>query len=389
MIAGALRRVLGIAGVNLRRLARDRQALFFTFLLPLLLILILGLVFGSGSKVRLAVYRADDSDLARDLVARLRADDDFEVHESGSDRALVDAVQRYRAVAGVVVPAGYGADLLAGHAPDVTFVAERNQYVPAVQTAVAATLRGQAADVAAARTAGAITGRDPSALLASLPAASALVGRVDVVTAHTGAAKPWDSYSQVASQELVLMVFLIAMAASSQLVVSRSLGVSRRMLATPTPTGVVLLGEAAGRFAIALLQSLFIIAVTALVFGVDWGDPIAAFALVVGFSLVATGAAMLVGASTRSESQATAVSLVVALVLGALGGAMQPLETMTPVMRRLADLTPHAWAIVGYDHVIRRGAGVADILPQLGVLAGFAVVLLTLATWRLRRAVVG
>jgi len=34
---------------------------------------------------------------------------------------------------------------------------------------------------------------------------------------------------------------------------------------------------------------------------------------------------------------------------------------------------------------VRRDGGFLDILPQLGVLAAFAVVLMALATWRLHR----
>jgi hypothetical protein len=39
--------------------------------------------------------------------------------------------------------------------------------------------------------------------------------------------------------------------------------------------------------------------------------------------------------------------------------------------------------------VILENAGLTDVLTQVAVLAGFAVVLLTLATWRLQRSIVG
>jgi ABC-type Na+ transport system ATPase subunit NatA len=39
--------------------------------------------------------------------------------------------------------------------------------------------------------------------------------------------------------------------------------------------------------------------------------------------------------------------------------------------------------------LVEHGAGVVDVLPQVGVLLGFAAVTVTLATWRLRRAVTG
>jgi ABC-2 type transport system permease protein len=57
-------------------------------------------------------------------------------------------------------------------------------------------------------------------------------------------------------------------------------------------------------------------------------------------------------------------------------------------MERIAHVTPHAWAVEGLTDVVIEGAGVGDVLTQIGVLAAFAAVLLTLATWRLHRSIV-
>jgi ABC-2 type transport system permease protein len=56
-------------------------------------------------------------------------------------------------------------------------------------------------------------------------------------------------------------------------------------------------------------------------------------------------------------------------------------------MQRIAHITPHAWALDGFAELVRRGGGVVDILPELGVLAAYAVVLFALASWRLRVAI--
>ena len=68
---------------------------------------------------------------------------------------------------------------------------------------------------------------------------------------------------------------------------------------------------------------------------------------------------------------------------------MVPLEVFSPTMQTIAHITPHAWAVEGFTELIRRDAGLVDVLPQVGVLLLFAVVLLALATTRLRRAVLG
>ena len=51
--------ILEIARVNLLRVVRDRANLFFVFLMPLLIILAVGAVFGGGGTSRLGVVRTD------------------------------------------------------------------------------------------------------------------------------------------------------------------------------------------------------------------------------------------------------------------------------------------------------------------------------------------
>jgi ABC-2 type transport system permease protein len=188
---------------------------------------------------------------------------------------------------------------------------------------------------------------------------------------------------------VVLFVFVTSMAAAAGLIEARRLGVTRRLLATPTTTATILVGEALGRFAVALLQGLIIFLVGLLVFGVDWGDPPAALLLLVILALVATGVGMLLGSLLRNAEQATSIGPPVGIALGMLGGCMWPLAIVPAPMRAIGHLFPQAWAMDGFIALIARDAGLAGIARQLAVLAAFAAALLALATWRLRRALVG
>src|SRR5690606_32214716 len=57
-----------------------------------------------------------------------------------------------------------------------------------------------------------------------------------------------------APSQLVLFTFLTSLAGSYALIQPRQLGLSRRMLATPTPARTVIGGEALGRWLIAVMQ---------------------------------------------------------------------------------------------------------------------------------------
>jgi len=193
----------------------------------------------------------------------------------------------------------------------------------------------------------------------------------------------------VAAQELVLFVFLIGMVAASALIRTRQLGVTRRMLATPATTSQVVAGEALGRYAVAVVQGAFIVGSTALLFGLDWGSWPATAAVVASFALVATAAALFVGALVDNESQSMAVGMSLGLALAALGGCMVPFEVFPDWLQTAAHITPHAWAVDAFTEVIQRGGGLGQIALELTVLVLYGVVLLAAASVALRRAIVG
>lgn len=190
---------------------------------------------------------------------------------------------------------------------------------------------------------------------------------------------------------LVLFIFMTTLTGAANLVQTRRLGVARRMYSTPTPVRTMIAGEALGRFSIALIQGGFIIVGTWLIFGVDWGNPIGTALTIVVFAAVASGAAMLLGAFVASEQQASGITWAVGLGLAALGGAMIPLaqlKLLSDTVYNVAHVTPHAWALEAFQSLVADKGGVADIAGFLLILAGYAAVLLLLATWRLRAVLV-
>ena len=380
-----------MAGVTLLRLARDRLALFFIVLLPVVIILVIGVTFGEGSdRLPVGVLDQGGGPLGAELEADLAASPALDPRGYDSLDALRKAARRGVVAAGVVVPAGYDQALRAG-AADVTFVVDRTRPAPAaVRSAVAAATSRQAAMVQAARFAAA-TAHVP--LDAALARARALAGgqqQVRVQATSIGGrqdALP-SGFNYTAPSNLVLFVFITSLAGAAALIEERRLGVTRRMLAAPTTASAILLGETLGRFLVALLQGLIVFTIGWLVFGVDWGDPPAALLLVTVFALVGTGAGMLFGSLLRTPEQATSIGPPVGIALGMLGGCMWPLAIVPAPMRLAGHLFPHAWAMDAFIDLISKDAGLAGIAGRLAVLAGFAAVLLALATWRLRRALV-
>jgi ABC-2 type transport system permease protein len=389
-------RVWTIAAKSLRRMLRDRSNVFFVFILPMLLIVLIGLAFGGGAGQTIAVS-ADvepDGDGERILTA-LEGAPALEVHLYATEAAVEEAVARGWADAGVIIPAEIDRPVGSGGDVSLGFYARPDGSGPLVRAIVDDAISRERSIIFAARfvaSEGIETYDRASELatvvkgeLAGVSVRSRTIGEVEGIAANLAAAGRFDLG---ASQQLILFVFLVTLTGYAALIQTRQLGVARRMLASPTSLTSILLGETLGRFAVAMVQGLYIIIGTLVVFGVDWGDPIGAFALLTVFAFVSAGAAILLGATLSNDAQAGGIAILLGLGLGALGGCMVYLEFFSPAMRRVAFLTPHAWALDGYGELILRGGGVLDVLPQLGVLVGYAVVLTALGVWRLRKALV-
>ena len=70
--------------------------------------------------------------------------------------------------------------------------------------------------------------------------------------------------------------------------------------------------------------------------------------------------------------------------LAAVGGMMVPTFVMPEFMQTLSKVSPHNWALAGYQDVIVRGLGMNAVMIEVGVLMAFAAVFFVFALWRFR-----
>ncbi len=381
---------LKIAWVNLRRTVRDRTNLFFLVLFPLLLIMVLGLAFGGQTAPRLAVVVTGSGPLTEQLIEELEASSGLDAQEFDDREAAVTAVEQGRAEGAVVVPEDYDARLADGGEVVLDYVSSADRTAQQMGTIVASVVDQQAARVTVARLLQERVGGDLDGMLALTDGTAEAVPDVAVAASTTGEAifpEDLGRFDVGASGQLLLFIFVTSMTASTALIETRKLGVSRRMYATPTSVRAIVAGEALGRIAVAVLQGAIIMVGSALLFGVSWGSPAAAALLMLAFAVAAGGAGMLMGSLATSTEQAIAIGLLLALGMGALGGSMMPLEFYSPTLYAVAHITPHAWAADGFADLIRRDGGLGDVVDELGVLVAYGLVLFAAASWGLRRSI--
>lgn len=382
---------LALAAAELRRVTRDRTFLFFLVVLPVLVILLVGVTTAGITSIRVALVQTEPAPLADRLVQDLEAAPALKTQRFSTRTQGVDALRRGEVEAVVLVPPTLDADLTAATTTTIpVLVTGDAQSGQAAVTAVSSVVARHGATIQAAQFA---TAHSTRSFEQNLVTARALQQETPVTPVRTDVVNRESNYLPLgynysAPTMLVLFVFVNALAGGAAMIQTRRYGIFSRALAAPVRPRDLVLGQTLCYLTLALGQALLIVLVGAALFGVSWGDPVGAAALIGLWALVGTGAGMVSGTLFRTPEQATAIGPAVGIAFGMLGGCMWPLEIVPDPVRLVGHLSPHAWAVDAWVTLLSRGGGVADIAGYLAILAGYAVVLLSFASLRLRRSLV-
>ena len=382
---------LALAAAELRRMLRDRTSMFFVVLLPIVVILLVGVTVHGANQMRVAVVNGNGGPLAQHLVTTLDASSGIKVRSDLSLASARTSLRRGELAAVVVLDPSFDAKVRSGASGSVQVLVQKaSSTAPAVMSSVDGAVAEEVARLHAARFVQPYGGGtfDNGLTLADRARSLAPVIGVRTTTVNSTSNFLPLGFNYSAPTMLVLFVFINSLAGGAIVISSRKYGVLDRALASPARARDLVLGETLTLFTLAALQTLLIVGIGGLAFGVSWGNPLAAAALVTVWALVGTGAGVLAGTVFRTPEQAASIGPSLGIAAGMLGGCMWPLEIVPAVMRTLGHALPHAWAVDAWVQILSHGGGITSIGRQLAVLAGFAVVLLTAASWRLNRRLI-
>jgi ABC-2 type transport system permease protein len=221
-------------------------------------------------------------------------------------------------------------------------------------------------------------------------AAAAAEDRLPIeISQRSAGSEPLDPISYYAPSMGMFFVLFAVGFASRSFFTERAQGTLERMAVAPVARRSILAGKALSVLGYAVASMTALALVTGILFGADWGHPLAAAVLIVAVGLAVVALTALVIAVSRTDRQADAVSSVVVFTLAILGGSFIQASELPPLMRTFALATPNGWALRGFvdlgtttggaGHDLRLVAG-----PTLGILA-FTAVAGALATVASRR----
>lgn len=210
-------------------------------------------------------------------------------------------------------------------------------------------------------------------------------GRVKAVEGATPDQVEYDPRANSSAGQLITWVFIPLFGISALFAYERQQGTLRRVLVTPTSKAMYLFGTILGQTLMALAQMALLVLFGIFVMKLAWGHaPLALFVVLTSAALAAAAFGVTLGAFVKTEGQATGLSIMFGMVFALMGGCWYPLELFPPAVQSAVKVLPTTWAMQGLLDLVLRGRGLADILPEAGVLLGFAAVFFAIGIWRFR-----
>jgi ABC-2 type transport system permease protein len=304
----------------------------------------------------------------------------LEIHRYDDRESLERAVRRRDVAAGVVIPAA-----VEQASTEPTRVGLIGPPEVALPGGVRAAVEGAVAETAATLQLG-------DALLPGGEAdtgTALVVGQLSLMSGsaseHHGTETQWGFAEAAVLGTLVLFVGTNTMGGSGALADLRELGILARARTTPTSPLAIAVGFGLGLTSYALCEAVLMLVTGRLIFGISWASWPGLLVAVVVLAFAAGGLGVVTGTFLPSAESGTTVAGPVGFLLGMVGGCLWPLEIVGPTLDRLGHLTPHAWAVEALQATGIGGAGVGDIVPQLGVLLAMAGALFLVGGRRVSR----
>lgn len=364
---------------------RDRMILGMLFIMPLVQLLVLAnaATFEVRS-ARLFVVDQDHSAPSRAVVDRLSASGRFVPSAASQSLAVADrAMLDGRTDVVVVIPAGFGRDLVRDRRAFVQFVfnAEDAGAAGVMQSYAARILAGYSAELSAelVPTLATIGARAEPPPRRGYP-------RIEV--RQRGWYNPeLDYVHYMVPGILVILVTIVGtLLTAMNIVREKEAGTLEQLNVTPITRSTFIAAKLIPLWSLALVDLALGLALARAVFGVPMRGSLAVVFLGAGVYLTgALGIGLWISALVRTQQQAMFLTFSILMTYLLMSGLFTPLRGMPLWAQWLAQVNPLAHFTQLMRAVLLKGAGVADVAYQLMMLAVIGVVFLTLAVRQYRK----
>ncbi|MET2985360.1 ABC transporter permease [Aureibaculum conchae] len=183
-------------------------------------------------------------------------------------------------------------------------------------------------------------------------------------------------------------IFFIVIPLSINIVKEKNQGTFVRLRTNPVSYLTVLGGKTITYLLVCLIQFLLMLMVGVYILpmlglhALEIGSNFFVLFVVALFSgLAAVGFGTLLGTLATTPEQSAPLGATMVVILAAIGGVWVPVFLMPEFMQLLSNISPMNWGLNAFYDVLLRNGGIAEIVPEIGLLLLFFIITVTISIW--------
>ncbi len=349
--------------IDVKRLFRDKVAIFFVFVFPLIFLLIFGSIFSGDNNVsfRVALFNESESEIATELENQMRENDFFQLDEDVTTAEQAEEkMSRGQLDATIVLPAEFGTVAEGQQNPsgnlDITYNQSNEnagQTLASVMNSVMAEINNQFVDTSV-----------PFTVTAS--------------STDTQGLSQFDyTFSGILGFTLLSLGIFGPTTVFPRL---KQRGVLRRYKATTLKIWQFFTGNVLSNAFVGLIALVIMFAAAVLIFDLNMRGSYLNLAIVVTLgTILLFGIGLAIGGWAKNENQAAPISQLVTLPMMFLSGVFFPVFLMPEILQNITRFIPLTPIIDSIRLVITENASLLDLGSELGIILGWTVVVYLVA----------
>lgn len=414
---------------DIKLLLKDKMAVFFTFVFPLVFAFIFGSIFsgggGAAKGMKVAVTDLDKTTQSAEFVQHIKGAEEFRV-EVLTEEAAINSVRKGKKVAFIIIPKGFGESysrLFSGKPPELLIGMD-----PA-RKAEAGYLDGSLMKLGVGRFENAFS--NPEDMLGQLDKSieelsldenipkewKALLGNFlpemktlikDELSSANGSSTqglfgessesnpfmplkitqkdisvkkkgPRNFYSVTIAQASIWAIMGCVIGFAVTLVKEKTLGTINRLRVAPITRFQILAGKGLGCFVSQAFVICLLFTIAFFVLKVRF-EPIKLAITIIAVGVCFVGFMMLFASLVKTENAVVGLTNAFMLIMGMVGGAMIPLFVMPGWMQAVSDFSPVKWSILAFEGAIWRGFSYQEMMTPWLILLAVGVITFFIGT---------
>jgi len=398
--------MFNIALKDIRIFLTDRKAVLLGFLLPIALITLFALAFGGMGKssrqepTRLMVCDLDGSELSAKMINGLNGVKGLEIETKDTASAL-GLIREGKRLAVLLFYAGFSDSARSGGTMPLELFYDQSRDMEmgvlhqALYSSLYTSIEKEAGKARAIRQIDFMYSDMPAPMREQIKKdlerrfeETPSTGKERETIKTTGVFRKqevnWGLLQAVAGVSVMMLLFSVA-AMGATILAEKEEGTLRRLLTTPLKPMSILSGKLLFTLVVSLIQLLVMFIFSWLVFGLDILEDIPSLlVMIVSTAFACCSFGIFLAAVCSTRKQVESLSVLIIILMSAIGGSMVPLFIMPAFMKKLAVISLNFWSINGMYDIFWRHLPFYKVAVNALVLIGIGL-LMTLVSMRLFR----